>query len=150
MGCHTAPTGTKSNWYNGRGARFSRCLEIFPPFRERIYLLFPSTYFLFKNRLFSDFKITEQTTIGTVLISDHAPEGVALHSGQLPMCQFTRWRFNSSLLRDEHSVEFIQSELLDYWLNNEGSVSNPAVEWDAFKAVIRGRLIQHCSNLKKR
>ena len=28
-----------------------------PPFGQRIYLLFPSTYFLFKNRLFSDFKI---------------------------------------------------------------------------------------------
>lgn len=30
------------------------------------------------------------------------------------------------------------------------AVSDPAVEWDAFKAVIRGQLIQHCSYLKKR
>ena len=29
-------------------------------------------------------------------------------------------------------------------------MSNPAVEWDAFKSVIRGRLIQYCSYLKKR
>lgn len=75
---------------------------------------------------------------------------MALRLGQLPKRWPTRWIFNSSLLRDEHSVEFIKSEILDYWLNNEGSVSNPAVEWDAFKAVIRGRLIQHCSYLKKR
>jgi len=39
---------------------------------------------------------------------------------------------------------------MDYWLNNEGSVSNTAVEWDAFKAVIRGRLIQHCSYLRRK
>lgn len=47
-------------------------------------------------------------------------------------------------------MEFIKGEILDYWLNNEGSVSNPAVERDAFNAVIRGRLIQHCSYLKKK
>uniref|UniRef100_A0A3Q3WJC5 Reverse transcriptase domain-containing protein n=1 Tax=Mola mola TaxID=94237 RepID=A0A3Q3WJC5_MOLML len=44
---------------------------------------------------------------------------------------------------DEQSVEFIKNEILDYWLKNEGSVSNPGVEWDAFKAVIKGQLIQH-------
>lgn len=104
-------------------------------------------YFLISRSLLS---ITEHTTIGTILISDHAPVGMALRLGQLPKCRSTRWRFNSSLLRDEHSVEFIKSEILDYWVNNEGSVSNPVVEWDAFKAVIRGRLIQHCSYLKKR
>ena len=42
-------------------------------------------------------------------------------------------------------IEFIKTEILDYWLNNEGSMSNPAMEWDVFKAGIRGRLIQHCS-----
>ncbi len=104
-------------------------------------------YFLISRSLLST---AEQTTIGTILISDHAPVGMALRLGQLSKGRPTRWRFNSSLLRDEDSVEFIKSEILDYWQNNEGSVSNAAVEWDAFKAVIRGRLIQYCSYLKKR
>lgn len=36
----------------------------------------------------------------------------------------------------------------EYWLYNEGSVSDPGITWDAFKAFLRGRLIQHCSLLK--
>uniref|UniRef100_A0A3Q3WCQ5 Endonuclease/exonuclease/phosphatase domain-containing protein n=1 Tax=Mola mola TaxID=94237 RepID=A0A3Q3WCQ5_MOLML len=81
-------------------------------------------YFLMSKSLLS---INEQMTIGTILVSDHVPVGLSL-------CL----------------VEFIKSEILDYSLNNEGSMSNPAMEWDAFKAVIRGRLIQHCYYLKKK
>lgn len=92
-------------------------------------------YFLISKSLLS---ITEQTMIGTILISDHAPVGMALRLGQLPKRRPTRWRFNSSLLRNEQSVEFIESEILDYWLNNEGSVLNPAVEWDALRLLLEG------------
>uniref|UniRef100_A0A3Q4BMS6 exodeoxyribonuclease III n=1 Tax=Mola mola TaxID=94237 RepID=A0A3Q4BMS6_MOLML len=104
-------------------------------------------YFLLSKSLLS---MTKQTTIGTILVSDHAPVGLSLRLGRLSKLRPTRWIFNSSLFKDEQSVEFIKREMLDYWLNNEGSVSNPAVKWDVFKAVIRGRVIQHCSYLKKK
>uniref|UniRef100_A0A3Q4ASB2 exodeoxyribonuclease III n=1 Tax=Mola mola TaxID=94237 RepID=A0A3Q4ASB2_MOLML len=79
-------------------------------------------YFLISKSLLS---ITEQTTIGTILVSDHAPVRFTLRLGRLSKLRPTRWRFNSSRLKDEQS-------------------------WNAFKAVIGGRLIQHCSYLKKK
>uniref|UniRef100_A0A673IQH6 exodeoxyribonuclease III n=1 Tax=Sinocyclocheilus rhinocerous TaxID=307959 RepID=A0A673IQH6_9TELE len=61
----------------------------------------------------------------------------------------TRWPFNHSLLQNEISCSFIQTAMDEYWLYNEGSVSDPGITWDAFKAFLRGRLIQHCSLLKR-
>lgn len=103
-------------------------------------------YFLISKSLIS---ITAEATIGTILISDHAPVGMVLRTGQSNKKRPSRWRFNTSLLKDEYLVRSIRGEVTYYWLTNEGTASDPAVEWDAFKAVIRGRLIQICSFLKK-
>lgn len=35
------------------------------------------------------------------------------------------------------------------WEFNEGSTAHPGLEWDAFKACLRGRIIQHASYRKK-
>uniref|UniRef100_A0A672GT71 C2H2-type domain-containing protein n=1 Tax=Salarias fasciatus TaxID=181472 RepID=A0A672GT71_SALFA len=57
-----------------------------------------------------------------------------IHSGENNLL---RWKCNTlSLFKYEHSMEFIQNEIQECRLINEGSLSNPAVEWDAFKAVI--------------
>ena len=48
-------------------------------------------YFMISISLLS---ITEQTTIGTFLISNHASVGVARRLGQSPKCWSTRWQFN--------------------------------------------------------
>uniref|UniRef100_A0AAY5KU42 Reverse transcriptase domain-containing protein n=1 Tax=Esox lucius TaxID=8010 RepID=A0AAY5KU42_ESOLU len=61
----------------------------------------------------------------------------------------TRWRFNNSLLQNETSCSFIQTAIDEYWLFNDGSVPDPGTTWDAFKAFLRGRLIQHCSLCKR-
>uniref|UniRef100_A0A3Q3X0I4 Uncharacterized protein n=1 Tax=Mola mola TaxID=94237 RepID=A0A3Q3X0I4_MOLML len=83
-------------------------------------------YFLISKSLLS---ITEPTTIGTILSSDHVPVGLSQRLGQLSKLRPIRWRFNSSLLKDEQS-EFIKSEILHYWLNNEGSVTLANVTTD--------------------
>lgn len=70
--------------------------------------------------------------------------------GVLCSDQFSKPGFSVYLLQDEHSLEFIKNDILDYWLHNESSTSSPAVEWDAFKAVLTGWLIQHCSYLKSK
>lgn len=60
------------------------------------------------------------------------------------------WRFNTSLIHDdEKSSNFIKKNFLEYWEFNEGSITNHGLEWDAFKACLRGRLIQHTSYFKK-
>ena len=99
-------------------------------------------YFLISKSLLS---ITVHITIATILVSDRAPVGLSLRLEQLLKLRPTLWRFNSSQLKNEQSVEFNKSGILDYWLNNEGSVSNPAMEWYAFKVVIGGCGIHHCT-----
>ena len=42
------------------------------------------------------------------------------------------------------------SAMEEYWTYNAGSVSDPGIIWDAFKAVLRGRLIQYCSIQKRK
>ena len=61
----------------------------------------------------------------------------------------TRWRLNTSQLQNENSCQYIRQQILDYWEINDGTVDDPGVVWDAFKAYLRGRLIQHSSFLKK-
>ena len=103
-------------------------------------------YFLISKQLVSK---TVTASIGNIVLSDHAPVEVMLGTGSLSETPRCRWRLNTSLLQNEKSCNFIGKEILEYWEFNEGSTSNPGLEWDTFKACLRGRLIQHCSFLKK-
>lgn len=103
-------------------------------------------YFLISKQLVG---MAINTSIGNIALSDHAPVEMVLRLGTGTRYNSTRWRLNTSLLQNEQSCDFIKQETLEYWEINGGSASNPGVEWDAFKAYLRGRLIQHSSFLKK-
>ena len=86
--------------------------------------------------------------IGNILISDHAWVGLDL----LPQSERRksyRWRLISSLLQDPVNLEWPRTELNNYLEFNWQSVSSAGVKWEAQKAVIRGRIIQHTSYHKK-
>lgn len=93
--------------------------------------------------------VTIAASIGNIVSSDHAPVDMVLSSGSSSETPRSHWRLNTSLLRNEKSRNFIRKEICEYWEFNEGTTSNPGLEWDAFKACLRGRLIQHSSYLKK-
>ena len=103
-------------------------------------------YFLISKQLVST---VIAASVGNIVLSDHAPVEVVLGSKAESETPRGHWRLNTSLLKNDKSCDFIKKEILEYWEFNEGSASNPGLEWDAFKACLRGRLIQHSSYLKK-
>ena len=103
-------------------------------------------YFLISKQLVP---IVEQTSIGNIVITDHGPVDMTLRFKSESERRSTRWRLNTCQLQNENSCQFIRQQILDYWEINEGTVDDPGVVWDAFKAYLRGRLIQHSSFLKK-
>ena len=60
-----------------------------------------------------------------------------------------RWHLNSSILQDPATVDWLRSEIKNYLEINSTSVNSASVVWEALKAVIRGRFIQHTSHRKK-
>lgn len=72
-------------------------------------------------------------------ISDHAPLAVTLtHHVAAP---FRLWRLNPRWLEVESVATRCVSTIEEYWRLN-AHTSNPMIEWDAFKAVMRGALLQ--------
>lgn len=53
------------------------------------------------------------------------------------------------MLNREDNCNFIKSEIQEFWEHNEGSIEDHGIIWDAFKSVLRGRIIQRSSLLKK-
>lgn len=86
--------------------------------------------------------------IGNIIISDHAWVGLDLLP-QWERRRSYRWRLNSSLLQDPVNIEWLKTELNDYLEINWSSVSSTGVAWEALKAVLRGRIIQHTSFRKR-
>lgn len=61
----------------------------------------------------------------------------------------TLWRLNVSLLNNPAFKQKITEHLRTYLENNDGSV-NPAILWDAAKAVLRGFIISETAFAKKK
>ena len=59
----------------------------------------------------------------------------------LPIC--------GGILNNKLVVEQIKAEIRKYLEENDNDETNPAILWDALKAVIRGKLISITSRLKK-
>lgn len=87
-------------------------------------------------------------SIGSIIISDHAWVCLNLIP-QSERRRSYRWRLNSSILQEPATVDWLRSEIKNYLEINSTSVNSASVVWEALKAVIRGRIIQHTSHRKK-
>lgn len=73
--------------------------------------------------------------------SDNDPVLVVCHSIlSRPPC--SPWVMNDSLLSFKEIREDIQKASVDYFRTNIGSVSSPVTLWEAYKALLRGHIIQ--------
>lgn len=86
-------------------------------------------------------------SIETITLSDHAP--VILHLDLGKENVFKYWRMNVSLLTNTAVVQELKQTLIDYLDVNDTGEINPSTLWSAAKAVIRGKMIQISSRLKK-
>lgn len=80
-------------------------------------------------------------------VSDHSGVYLSLHLNNKR--KNTLWRLNTSLLNDRVCKEYIKDGLKDYLQNNDNGTVTPNVLWDAWKAVLRGKLIAFSSHRKK-
>lgn len=81
------------------------------------------------------------------ITSDHAPALLTVNLEKEP--SFKYWRLNASLLSDPDVVQEIQQCIKEYFdINDNGEVTQ-SILWEGSKAVIRGKIIEISSRLKK-
>lgn len=85
--------------------------------------------------------------IGTIDISDHAPVVMTININD--SIRSTLWKLNSSILNNPQVKENLKSAIESYFKENDNGEVSPTIIWDAFKAVLRGKIIAHTALLKK-
>ncbi len=103
-------------------------------------------FFLTSNSLHSDIS---EPQIHPSTISDHAPVTFRLNrlSQHKPT---TRWRFNTSLLKDTDFDRYLRGEWASFLEINDSPNTSATLLWETGKAVIRGRIISYSSHKKKK
>lgn len=91
--------------------------------------------------------IIQKCKIGEADISDHSAIYMKIYLNNRK--KNTIWRLNTGILNNKAVVEQIKKDIKTYLEENDNGETNPAILWDALKAVIRGKLIAISSNLKK-
>ena len=86
--------------------------------------------------------------IEPITLSDHAP--IILKIDLSMYSSFRYWRLNVSLLNNTETVEDLRQQLKEYFETNDNGEVNPSILWEGAKAVIRGKIIQISSQLKRR
>lgn len=81
--------------------------------------------------------------------SDHAPVTLSLSLSGSTYSPEWRWRLNERLLQTPEIWDDMAKELTAYFQVNYTPGSDPAMVWEAHKAVIQGIVIKHGSRLKK-
>lgn len=94
------------------------------------------------------FETVNSAMLLPIALSDH--KGVLCHTTLSCITKrATRWRFNSSLLRNEEYITQFITELDKFLSFNIGSVQDPRILWDAVKGFIRSDSIRFSSSLHK-
>lgn len=80
--------------------------------------------------------------------SDHDPVVLMFSNLTITLAK-SHWRLNESILSNEFYCLDIITHLKTYFGINKAEDTNPAINWAAHKASVRGFLIQLASRLKK-
>ncbi len=91
---------------------------------------------------------TVSCTSGNILVSDHAMVSLNLVSAD-NIKTSARWRFNSSLLQDDAFKAMLKTQIDLFIKRNVPSSPSAGTTLEAFKAFIRGNVIQFSSHMKK-
>lgn len=86
-------------------------------------------------------------SIESITVSDHAPVILSLELGRESF--FRYWRLNVSILSDETVAKELKQNLKEYFQINDNGEVSPSILWEGGKAVIRGKIIEITSRLKK-
>lgn len=92
--------------------------------------------------------LVESVSILAVPWSDHDPVLTVCRT-LLNNSQQAPWVMNDSLLSFKPILSEIKEATMEYFRLNVGSVSSPITLWEAYKSVIRGRVIRIASQRKR-
>ncbi len=84
----------------------------------------------------------------SISISDHAPVTLIIDMGN-DESFLKYWRFNVSILSDEKVVKELKQNLKEYIQTNDSGEFSPSTLWEGEKVVMRGKIIEVTSRLKK-
>lgn len=103
-------------------------------------------FFLTSNSVTSNILTSK---IHPIIISDHAPVTFTwnITNSHKPN---TRWRFNTSLLKDPEFDSLIKKEWASFLEINDSPKSSPSILWETGKAVLRGIIISFSVYKKKK
>ena len=102
--------------------------------------------FLTSNSIISQIS---DSKIHPIIISDHAPVTFRWNPINQPK-RSTKWRFNSSLLKDPEFDSYLRREWASFLEINDSPETSPTILWETGKAVLRGKIISFSVNKKKR
>ena len=131
--------GLVETWrsYNPKGKDSSFSLNVHGSYSRIDFICLSNQYI---------YKIVE-SHIEPITLSDHAP--VILMINLCKENYFRYWRLNTSLLTKQPVVQELKNDLKEYFdINNNGEVT-PSTLWDGAKSVIRGKIIQISSRIKR-
>lgn len=126
--------------------------KLFHP-QEKDYTFFShphSTYSRIDYLLISHLLVSQtlSATIGNIVLTDHAPVDIAISATE-NIKSTVRWRLNNLLLNCEDYCDYMRKVMKEFWEFDDGLADDIGITWDAFKAFVRGRLIQYSSRIKK-
>lgn len=81
-----------------------------------------------------------------IAISDHAPITLSVELGKESFFKYQRL---VSILSDEGMIKELKQSLREYFQLNDNVKITPSVLWEAGKAVLRGKMTEITSRLKK-
>lgn len=87
----------------------------------------------------------QSSEIGPLLISDHAPNISDMHPNGTNFI----WHFPAYLVKDESFCDLLKGWWLECATQNEAQAGDPALFWNAAKAVLRGRMRAYATSYKR-
>lgn len=89
----------------------------------------------------------EKVSYDPILLSDHAPVSLIYRDSKLT-ADTPKWRFKTKWLTDAGFVAFLDEKITYYFETNKTETSR-SIRWEAFKAFIRGQIINITSSKAK-
>lgn len=124
---------------------------LYPKLKDYTFFSHPHTRYSRIDYLFlsqKDLTYLYKASIEPMILSDHHPITMTLRFPESEN-RHKIWRYNPMTLPDQVQVAAFQDIIAQYFSNNDTPETNPMMQWEAHKCVIRGELIALQTKLKK-
>ena len=92
--------------------------------------------------------MVEQSDIGPIALSDHAPVTLEMQPLRPAERPFS-WKINASLFHGDNFIKFLETQTDLYLEVNDCNDFDPRLVWEAYKAYMRGMIISYSSKKKR-